>query len=351
MSAEHVELHEALTPMPDLPPGPIARLDDGTVVAVGKNEVKRTSDGGANWEVLPMKVEGASAQIDHSMLAARSGTLILSFINVAERVGLDWDKETSTVPETTQLPHCVLRSTDGGRTWQDLQRLHRDWTGDARDAVQLESGRILLTSMKMIRDPGHHLVLTYYSDDDGLSWTPSNPIDLGGVGHHDGVSESTVVQLRDGRIWMLLRTNWGFFWEAVSDDGAYWRIIRPTTIPASSSPGLLTRLRSGRIMLLWNRPGPDAGGDFPVHGGDRQWSEVPSSIYRAELSGAFTEDEGVTWTPPIVVARTNDPKQPNLAYPWACEVEPGVLWLSAMQGQFRAVAGEEALFTSAASRA
>jgi hypothetical protein len=37
-------------------------------------------------------------------------------------------------------------------------------------------------------------VVTYSSDDDGVTWTPSNIIDLGGCGNHAGAVEATIVR-------------------------------------------------------------------------------------------------------------------------------------------------------------
>ena len=48
---------------------------------------------------------------------------------------------------------------------------------------------------------------------------------------------------------VTVRTNLDRFWEAFSDDGRYWREVRPSTIDASSSPGFVLRLASGRKVL------------------------------------------------------------------------------------------------------
>lgn len=332
-------LHPALTKLPDLPPGAMAKAPEGPIVVLHDRKAHRTFDLGATWEAFPFEGERPNVEltIDQSALATRSGVYLASFLNTGERVGLDWDKETASCPETVTLPHYVARSLDGGKTWRDFAKLHDDWTGDARDIIQLESGRLVLTSMKMLHRPVHHAVLTYWSDDDGLTWTPSNLVDLGGRGHHGGVSESTVTQLRDGRLWLLLRTNWGRFWEAFSDDeGVSWRVIRPSAIEASSAPGLLTRLASGRLMLLWNRPLPEGWTEFPLTGGDNHWSDVAVSNHRSELSLAFSEDDGAHWTDPVVIAHGPDPNKSWTSYPWALEVEPGHVWVTTMQGKLRA---------------
>lgn len=234
-----------------------------------------------------------------------------------------------------------LISHDEGKTWLEPQKLHNEWTGAIRTIIETRSGNIIFTSMMMRHNPGHHTVLTYTSFNDGKDWVRSNIIDLGGIGHHSGVTESTIVQLKSGKIWQLIRTNWGSFWEAFSDDeGVTWHTIRSTSIDASSAPGLLKRLESGRIVLLWNRRFPLGKDYYPLRGGDRQWSEVATSNHREELSMAFTDDEGKTWSEPIVIAKSykvqnEDTGKTWLSYPYAFEASPGVLWITTMQGGLR----------------
>ncbi len=138
---------------------------------------------------------------------------------------------------------------------------------------------------------------------------------------------------------MLIRTNWGEFWSGYSyDDGRFWRVLQPSGIAASSAPGLLKRLASGRLLLVWNRPLPEGRQTWPKRGGDRLWSETPVSNHREELSLAFSEDDGQSWTKPVVIARQ---KGVSLAYPYVFEYQPGQLWLTTMQGGVRVQLAEQ----------
>jgi hypothetical protein len=92
---------------------------------------------------------------------------------------------------------------------------------------------------------------------------------------------------------------------------------------------LVTRLASGRLLLCWNRLYPEGRSEFPLTGGDGQWSEVPVSNHREELSIAFSDNEGQTFTDPVVIARRHGAW---LAYPRVFEFKPGELWLTTMQG-------------------
>ncbi len=80
--------------------------------------------------------------------------------------------------------------------------------------------------------------------------------------------------------------------------------------------------------------------NYPMIGGDNQWSEVANSNHREELSIAFSDDDGKTWSKPQVIAKVHkgkniDPKIKWLSYPYVFEATPGVIWITTMQGELR----------------
>ena len=85
-------------------------------------------------------------------------------------------------------------------------------------------------------------------------------------------------------------------------------------------------------MISRNRPLPEGKTEWPLTGGDGLWSEVPVSNHREELSLAFSDDDGKTWSKPVVIARQSGKW---LAYPYVFEAQPGRLWLTTMQGGVR----------------
>ena len=332
-------IHDLAEDMPGLMMGPFAQLPCGAILGVDGNAARTSSDGGQSWEAHDLfgPSDDMDVSSERAVIVTRTGTVILAFMNLAERAWT-WSDNLRDAPGAI-LPTCVVRSLDGGRTWQDLQKLHSEWTGAIRDIIETRDGRIVFTTMKFLENPGRHAVLTYSSADDGETWEPSNVVDLGGNGHHGGVTEATIVELCDGRIMKYMRTNWGQFWVAYSTDGGgSWHPMGPSGIDASSAPGLLQRPASGRIMLLWNRLYPEGESSYPLSGGDCLWSATPVSNHRGELSVAFSEDEGRTWSMPVVIARNPDAW---LAYPYAFEAGPGVLWVTTMQGGLRVTVREE----------
>jgi hypothetical protein len=334
LNATELELHSRLVPLPFKLLGPFARTSDGSILAIDSQATFVSKDLGKTWsEPRPMFPAGTKMTVsnERALLRTKDGTLIAAFMNLDERKWT-WSNELHDAPDA-MLPTYVMRSTDDGATWQQIQKLHDDWSGCVRDMIQTKDGRVIFTAMKMLHNPGRHAVLTYSSADDGVTWQASNLIDLGGQGHHGGVTEATLVELADGRIWKLIRTNWGEFWSGYSSDGGqHWQILQPSGIASSSAPAMLTRLASGRLMLIWNQPFPEGSDSWPLSGGDGLWSEIPVSNHREELSLALSDDDGQSWTKPVVIAR-----QPGkwLAYPYVFEVAPGRIWLTTMQGDVR----------------
>lgn len=325
--------------------GPFVRLADSSILTVDSTKSLVSKDEGKTWEEYPIFDEPDHFAIrpERALIRTRSGGIILAFANDKERANWNWQEDIHDSPGAV-LPTYAIRSLDGGKTWQDLQKLHDDWTGAIRDMIETRDGNIVFTSMMMQHNPGHHAVVTYTTKDEGKSWLRSNVIDLGGIGHHAGVTEATIEQLRDGRLWMLMRTNWGKFWEAFSDDeGLSWKDFNPTNIDASSAPGLLKRLQSGRLVLVWNRLYPEGKNEYPLRGGDGNWSEVPASNHREELSIMFSNDDGKSWSEPVVIAKTTEKMEglglvgggKDISYPYIFEAQPGELWITPWRGELR----------------
>jgi len=319
-------------------------LHDGSLMVVEGNTTLVSRDGGKTWSeprpiytgsgpALPEPGPGIPSERGR-LLETADGVLILVWMD--KRI-LNWDDATGEPGEDAAADFWAIRSLDGGKTWVDRQRIFKGMGGNPPlNMLQTKSGHIVVPVQFYLRNPGRNVFRTYVSTDNGKTWRGSNIIDLGGHGHHDGAFEPTLVELKDGRLWTLIRTNWDRFWEAYSDDhGLSWRVIRPSNIDASSSPGYITRLASGRLVLVWNRLYPEGKNDFPRRSG--QFSEAMASWHREELSIAFSEDEGKTWSKPIVIAREKDAW---ISYPYVLEPKPGLLWIFTGQGKLSVSAWE-----------
>jgi hypothetical protein len=330
-------IHPKAEEIPGLKTGPFVRLGNGDILTVEGNKSCISKDEGKTWSEYSIFADSSrfDIRIERALIRTRDGVIILAFANNKERANWNWQNDIADSPGA-MLPTYAVRSLDDGKTWQPPQKLHDEWTGANRDMIETKDGTVIISSMMMRHNPGHHTVVTYTSKTNGLNWIRSNVIDLGGVGHHSGVTEATIEQLRDGRIWMLMRTNWGVFWEAYSDnEGLTWKNFKPTKIDVSSAPGLLQRLKSGRLFLIWNRANPKGQSSYLMSGGDGISSEVAHSNNREELSVMFSDDDGKTWTKPVVIARVTDKsKIKNLAYPRVFEARPGEIWITTTYAGF-----------------
>ncbi len=325
-------IHPQAEELPTDQSGPFVQLDDGSVLAVSANNVMISTDDGETWETRSLIQDRERVDTTHGALfRTRDGVIVYAFMNMKEKV-LAWNYDDGSkigpLPEC-QLPVYITRSLDQGQTWEEPAKLQSGWCGYIKNMIQTDSGRVILVSQVAVPNPGHHVTMTYVSDDQGVTWEQSNVLDSlygGGPGDHSGLIEATVIELEDGRIWMLIRTYSGYFWECYSaDEGLTWSEPAPSTIEASGAPGILLRLASGRMVLVWNRFAEGR----------------PHNIgRREEISIAFSQDEGLTWTEPVVVARNRTPEggnpvQHRISYPDVYEHKPGEIWITTGQGLVR----------------
>jgi sialidase-1 len=289
--------------------GPIVVLADGSLMTVDPQGTRRSQDDGQTWSEARKVCEGLDGlrggrePASASIVQTRGGALVIVYLD-STTYNFSWDDSTNQPKDDCRLEIWAIRSLDDGKTWIDRQRILEGYNPNFFGFIQTRDGRLVATVPHMVRDPGRYVACSLVSGDDGKTWKRSNLIDLGGHGHHSGAMEPTVTELGDGRLLMLIRTHWGRFWEALSDDGGLsWRTVRPSQIESTSAPGFLLKLHSGRLALVSN-----------------------DKADRTNLLLTFSEDDGKTWTKPVVLARQKDGQ---LSYPYCLERRPGELWVIA----------------------
>ena len=155
--------------------------------------------------------------------------------------------------------------------------------------TQLSTGRLLVpaASTKDVKTVNHFVSHCYISDDGGTTWRNSR-------GHVDaagrGAMEPEVVELSDGRLLMILRTQLGYIGRSHSTDGGEtWSPMESLGVRAPEAPATLRRIpATGDLVLIWNdtyKPGTGHGGE------------------RTPLTAAISSDDGrpgkqsATWNP------------------------------------------------------
>jgi sialidase-1 len=147
--------------------------------------------------------------------------------------------------------------------------------------TQLSSGRLLVpaASTADVKKVNHFVSHCYISDDGGKTWR-------NGKGHVDapkrGAMEPEVVELSDGRVLMIVRTQLGYIGKSYSKDGGdTWSKMETLGVRAPEAPSTLRRIPStGDLLLIWNDTFTEGAG----HGGKR-----------TPLTAAISSDDGATW--------------------------------------------------------
>lgn len=147
------------------------------------------------------------------------------------------------------------------------------------------------------------------STDEGATWTWR-----GGVAfpQHD-FDELSVVERRDGTLWMTARTLDLGVWESFSTDaGKNWSAPRESPIRNVNSRHQIRRLQSGRLLLI-------------KHGPDVHTSTTEGKIYtgRRELTAFLSDDDGLTWRGGLSIDERD-----RVTYPDVCQSPDGSIYVS-----------------------
>ena len=313
---DNITRHPLVKPLPGLREADYVRLSGGSILTAKGRDAFVSRDEGVTWQTYSIFSADQEFEMRFGLLiATRNGAAIILFVNEKE-AHFSWDRKRNRPKPDCRRPTYAIRSLDGGKTWADLQLIDDSYCGCLNDAIQTRDGNVVVTGQELLYEEGRHTTRPYVSSDDGKTWVKADKVDIEmAPGDHSGLIEATLTQLKDGRLWMLCRSYHGFFYESFSsDEGRTWTAPKPSKVTSTGSPGLLRRLASGRLMLMWNA--------VPNKGFKR----------REELSIAFSEDEGGTWTDPFVLLRNPGGR---VSYPHLFERAPGEIWFTTHQGHFK----------------
>lgn len=168
--------------------------------------------------------------------------------------------------------------------------------------------RWLLPTHYKDSDGVNHIVVLR-SDDDGYSWketqlkdVPACPI----LKHHKGLRwqtygcEPTIVELSDGKVWMLIRTSHNFHFESYSNDGGItWTAPVPSRFYACNTTPTLFKLTDGRILFFWCNtiPLPEIDHSQCSYLEDWERNGFGEDVFtnRDIIHAAISDDDGITW--------------------------------------------------------
>lgn len=192
-----------------------------------------------------------------------------------------WDSES-------QRNVFMRRSLDNGKTWgEQFQISEPGWyCNNADRALQLSTGRVLLPAHGPYAEKyiggtqyrgGNLHSFVFYSDDGFHTWRrSSDSMTAQGRGCH----EPTIAELKDGRLYCLMRnTNKCQYFSISEDGGDHWTKPTPAPLASPESPALVKRIpTTGDLLVLWNNVASSSN-----------WPRTP-------LTAAVSRDEGKSWT-------------------------------------------------------
>ncbi len=291
----------------------MASLPDGRLIGLTGGEeaiARHSSDGGRTWSA-PQKLFAMPKDMGiwglHYALCDRDGELHLFYTTDAKTAGKSFHEMRFDIYH--------VGSANGRTSWKAPVLIRKGYHGSMLSAIQLSGGRLILPICYLtsrvwsnrgkgpdaFTDMGRFSSGVVYSDDGGDSWKQS-PIELKVASPYigaDGIIEPIALERKDGRTWLLLRTQLGRFFESFSHGVATWSRPSPTSILSSDSPPSLTRLKDGRVVLLWNnclRFSYAQGGRHVLHGAVSEddgctcaaiekWPAIRSSTSRPQPTG------------------------------------------------------------------
>lgn len=243
----------------------------------------RSADGGRTWgeRAVIQENTGRANVMSVSLLRSRTGDVLFFYLR----------KNSST-----DLKAYVRRSTDDAATWGPPVRVTPEEgyhvMNNAR-VIQLRSGRLLApvaTTQRVGTKQDDFRTVVHLSDDDGRTWRRGR---TWLTAPKRGAMEPGLIELRDGRVMQIIRTQTGFIWRSFSSDGGEtWTDASPWNIEAPEAPSTLAAVpETGDWLLVWNPHVAWANPERTVLGANHGGPRTP-------LAAKLSRDEGETWSAP-----------------------------------------------------
>ncbi len=135
------------------------------------------------------------------------------------------------------------------------------------------------------------------STTEGLTWELH-----GALRAPEWALECMVTELKDGRLWMLIRTGGGYLWESYSKDkGLNWSEAKASRIKNPGSRFFIRRLSSGNLLLVNHYKNSN----------------------RSHLTAQLSTDDGATWNEGLLLD-----ERKGVSYPDGVQDKDGLIWIT-----------------------
>ena len=295
-------------------PSTFVELQDGRILAAapdhegGTSSFTTSDDGGLTWsDPAPRSDRNGDPIHVHGLVnLSGNGVGVVGVTGWAtaesrmlfwrsEDGGETWDPPVEVTP-AGRGPHMyqdMMLRTSSGRiilpTYGSLGRRPRPDEPPMTMAGKLVNNEYRSTPAHYF-DPMFTYVDSYYSDDDGLTWTrcpdgemvimmdPSATM-VGTLISY--VNEPTVCEVAPGTLLMMLRTGLNRLFQAWSyDNGETWTRPMPTSLASSTAPAQIGLLPTGHLLCVWNQQSEE---------------EILRGYGRTRMSAAISRNGGSVW--------------------------------------------------------
>ncbi len=195
---------------------------------------------------------------------------------------------------------CLTTTNSGNENakWSDPERL-TDGVMMCKPVVLSSGEWVLPASTWRKTDNSARLIV---SKNKGKSWK------LKGAAHvpeaDRAYDEHMIVEKKDGRLWMLVRTKYGIGESYSSDKGKTWEPLQRSSIEHPSARFFIRRLQSGNLLLVKHGP-------------------ISVRTGRSHLMAFISEDDGETWSNGLLLD-----ERPGVSYPDGQQMENGEIILT-----------------------
>ncbi|HAX96282.1 MAG TPA: exo-alpha-sialidase [Prolixibacteraceae bacterium] len=207
---------------------------------------------------------------------------------------------------------CCCNPDSSNRIWSTPRRIWHGMT--LNKALALSTGEWLLPislwprhliSMQFAECyrelDGFRMANVFASKDQGETWERRSGV----LYPKSNFDEHTIIERKDGSLWMLARTEMGIFESRSTDRGIHWS--EPCKyMEHISSRFHIRRLRSGRLLLI----------KHGLHIGEK-------TERRSHLCAFLSDDEGSNWTSGLILD-----EREGVSYPDGAQGSDGTIYIS-----------------------
>ena len=243
-----------------------------------------------NYIILAVSEDGGQTWSEEKCIVEHEADQVRCFdpeiwLGPDDRLWLFWAQHPSDnrMASLSGVWAITANEADGPETQWSAPRRLCDGVMMCKPLVLTSGEWALPVSFWHRREQGSAAIVV--STDQGQTWSERGSVSV--PPKHRNHDEHMLVELRDGRLCMLVRTKYGIG-ESVSENGGHsWSLLEPAAIPHASSRFFIRRLASGNLLLVRHAPADEAYAGWHAN--------AFSQGRRSHLTAFLSADDGRTW--------------------------------------------------------